>query len=643
MPWICGICGKNGDRQDANSEAKTRNEYWCYRGALGSLRQQGAKCCNCALYHGDFTPQGYAGSGCDNCLNSCSLSREHVERIRRGRGVRHLRDLQMLANLAAKSNKPAAAQSGPGACHTHRRPKEVSDKQSGALKLKVFMFDNCLFRTPEKPKWWPFRSYEPMIESVCPPHVDQIPGDEFWNMDVVEEVKNAMQDSTTWTVLLTFRTDAFQKRLTQMVAYMGLKFDEIRCRPVCAVCSPLGLTSTGAAGYSSLRKNIASPAEAPRDVHNMVVIGDILNYCKMVTELEIWTSSFSISPVILRSNDYLSVRVHPVRGLTPHPGGTPSPEFLSKINNWYEDVLINKAREVKPTSARKAVTAGPKLPRRRGKKPSARPTLPTAKPNGNSMTDPWSSDCFIFESSFPSGSRRFGSRWAFQRAFPTRKCHPNRSAVQGFAAANFYDDPLDTVYEWESDDYENDDSDQQHQESAYEYATGADEEELEEEILNFVKQQSLLSESGCGETACWDIEDQQSMSSFSEISEVRSTSDWDELEDFEVRSVASVDCGSEISQKPCDDLVKDGENRAPISGYLAALLMCRSPETEAQPAVCHLPTNRMAVIEKTAMVKGSWAEQDGDPDVENLWEEVRGVKGRKTKALRVSKKGRSRH
>mmetsp|Transcript_20985 Transcript_20985/g.32890 ORF Transcript_20985/g.32890 Transcript_20985/m.32890 type:complete len:711 (-) Transcript_20985:106-2238(-) len=705
--WVCGICGKNGDREAAGLDPKTRNEYWCYRGALGSLKGC-LKCCNCALYHGDFTAAGYAGSCCKNCLMTSSLPEASVQEILWERDARSVRDKNMLATLSRKTKDTLKTANSKGnGCHAHRRPKVISEKQASALKVKVFTLDECIFRTPLRPKWWPFRSYEPMIESVCPPLVAQVPGDEYWNMEVVQEVISAMQDNATWTVMITFRTDAFTQRLTQMFAYMGLKFDEVRCRPICAACSPLGMTSTGEAGYMGLKGNIANAPETPQERHMTVVISDVLQSCK-ANELEIWTSSYSTSAVapILKTSDHLSVSVHRVQNLRPHPGGTPSAEFLSKINHWTYPKL-GAVQAPPPKATRNATPPGRKQTAiaqvkpmgnekqpsarrpRRSYKPPARGIPPSLSRRGNSLTDPWSSDACIV-----GGAGRARTKNVMHKWLP----HPRKAgglqtprSLQGSPAAAFENDQgqwlLETVLEsynseddeycYENDDYVVDGDEDQYDEygpydpeevsddSAADAIVAVDE-ETEQQMLQFAMEQSLLTDCASEsswvetETGAWHFDDNHSVSSFSHISDAP-TSDWDELDDFEVRSVASMDLASESSYAsavpPTPGAQGDKGSATPTLGYLTALL--KSPTAregqdshigtkESKGVGAQPPQALRAELTKDLEAGGKdmVAIKDENPDDFELVElcgAVRGVKGRKTRALRLSKKGRSRH
>ena len=145
-----------------------------------------------------------------------------------------------------------------------------------------------------RPQWWPFQGYEAMIQSLHPPCVPECINDgvhhsEWFNTATAEAVME--KQPKTWRVLHTFRTDAFQKRIRDLLAQEELTFDSMRFRGVCKCCSPLGFTHTGSAGYGRLADYLTTEPERAEDKHLLVILGDVLNDCKAANEVVLYLST----------------------------------------------------------------------------------------------------------------------------------------------------------------------------------------------------------------------------------------------------------------------------------------------------------------------------------------------------------------
>jgi hypothetical protein len=96
-------------------------------------------------------------------------------------------------------------------------------------ELHVYDFDNTLFKSPDKPPWWPHRHWWTDEDSLLPPCVPEEPTPRWWVSDVVSEAKKSIADETVYTLMITGRVDkTFADRVTDLLKQKGLLFDEMR-------------------------------------------------------------------------------------------------------------------------------------------------------------------------------------------------------------------------------------------------------------------------------------------------------------------------------------------------------------------------------------------------------------------------------
>ena len=183
----------------------------------------------------------------------------------------------------------------------HWPDKAVHPKAVAARRVVLVEFDDVLFRTPLRPRWWPFLDYHGMVQSLQPPCVPAAVG-HWFNPAVVDEVTRLQSDPTTWTLAHTFRSDAFRKRVGDMLSQAGLLFDSERFRPVCPCCSPLGLTYTGAAGYGRLAALLTEEPQRADDKHLLVILADVLNDCLQANEVLLFLSTTPTRPPVVPSS-----------------------------------------------------------------------------------------------------------------------------------------------------------------------------------------------------------------------------------------------------------------------------------------------------------------------------------------------------
>jgi hypothetical protein len=103
------------------------------------------------------------------------------------------------------------------------------ESQFEGTELHVFDFDGTLFKSPEKPSWWPHRSWWSNAESLLPPCVPEEPSASWWVSDVVSQAKKSIRSDEAYTLMLTARVqDAFDDRITDLLHQKDLLFDELR-------------------------------------------------------------------------------------------------------------------------------------------------------------------------------------------------------------------------------------------------------------------------------------------------------------------------------------------------------------------------------------------------------------------------------
>lgn len=98
--------------------------------------------------------------------------------------------------------------------------------------LHLYDFDGTLFRSPERPSWWPEKGWWSKAESLGPPCVPDKPGAEWWVESTVEAAKKSISDPETFAVLCTGRLLAkFHARMFNLLGHIGLRFDEVHLTP----------------------------------------------------------------------------------------------------------------------------------------------------------------------------------------------------------------------------------------------------------------------------------------------------------------------------------------------------------------------------------------------------------------------------
>ena len=106
-------------------------------------------------------------------------------------------------------------------------------------KLVMFDFDGTLFRSwEETPQWWdgselddgPF-SFFVKPESLDEPCVPERPGSDYWIGGPLGEAKKAVRDRNSVSVIITGRIGIHKKRVKELLAQKGLRFDHYYFNP----------------------------------------------------------------------------------------------------------------------------------------------------------------------------------------------------------------------------------------------------------------------------------------------------------------------------------------------------------------------------------------------------------------------------
>jgi len=107
-----------------------------------------------------------------------------------------------------------------------REEVQGAQSDSGIDRIAIFDFDGTLFRSPEKPPWWPYEGFWGRLETLSPPYVPQDPGPEWFIESVLSEARAAIGDSRTYSCLLTGRIPKFSGRVKELMEGVGITFQD---------------------------------------------------------------------------------------------------------------------------------------------------------------------------------------------------------------------------------------------------------------------------------------------------------------------------------------------------------------------------------------------------------------------------------
>ena len=107
-----------------------------------------------------------------------------------------------------------------------REEIEGAQTNPGIDRIAIFDFDGTLFRSPEKPPWWPYEGFWGRIETLSPPYVPQNPGPEWYIESTLAEAQSASSDPRTFSCLLTGRIPKFGARVKEIMDNAGISFHD---------------------------------------------------------------------------------------------------------------------------------------------------------------------------------------------------------------------------------------------------------------------------------------------------------------------------------------------------------------------------------------------------------------------------------
>ena len=116
---------------------------------------------------------------------------------------------------------------------TERVATKYIKTSSQNCELHLFDFDNCLFRSPEPPKWWSKKKmgfWFNTPDSLSEPFVPTKPSSDYWFSSTVRDAKSSIEDTNTLAIMCTGRRDrnaGMRYRIAELLQDKGLDFDEV--------------------------------------------------------------------------------------------------------------------------------------------------------------------------------------------------------------------------------------------------------------------------------------------------------------------------------------------------------------------------------------------------------------------------------
>lgn len=93
-------------------------------------------------------------------------------------------------------------------------------------RICVFDFDGTLFRSPEKPDWWPHQGFWGRLETLSPPLVPEDPGPEWYVAEALDAALQAPYLPWQVTALVTGRVQKFEPRIKALLANAFVHLNE---------------------------------------------------------------------------------------------------------------------------------------------------------------------------------------------------------------------------------------------------------------------------------------------------------------------------------------------------------------------------------------------------------------------------------
>lgn len=187
--------------------------------------------------------------GCSSCMKTTGVRPGPVQRA-----LAIKQDAMWSATAQALSTERRLSNKGVrrGALFQHSWPKmAISERQAASTVLAIFDFDDTLFRTPQRPDWWPFQNYAAMMDSLAEPVVPSVPTTEWFDEQVLARARAYTNSyGAYWTVLITFRAEPFKQRCPPPLSFLPLLHTADAQRAgssTCSRASAWSLTRLGAA------------------------------------------------------------------------------------------------------------------------------------------------------------------------------------------------------------------------------------------------------------------------------------------------------------------------------------------------------------------------------------------------------------
>ncbi len=154
MGWRCSGCGRYGDREGVSGALPGqagKEANWCVRqgtASMGGLHT----CCLCQRFASNFA---FEAQACPNCRRQAGLPRKEEPAAYVPSAGAPARGAEGLVRWAISKRQ---VQQQAGAAHgAEGMQRVVCSRAAAATSIAVFDFDGVLFRTPERPAWFPRR------------------------------------------------------------------------------------------------------------------------------------------------------------------------------------------------------------------------------------------------------------------------------------------------------------------------------------------------------------------------------------------------------------------------------------------------------------------------------------------------------
>jgi len=201
--WSCIECGISGRPGTVS----------CSRRGLAVVKGK-ARCCVCSRRAGW---EGFEDCGCQTCFIRLDLPFPEHRLSVRDPFTRN----DYLVDTASQGFATAMP------WRLTAQPWRVNAGEETAMsrkaeRIELFCFDDCLFRTPRRPKNWPYSSYLAMPQSLVEPVVPNAPSAAWLDAETAAAVNSSAQDSDCTTAVICTRRSYLKDRATQILEACGI-------------------------------------------------------------------------------------------------------------------------------------------------------------------------------------------------------------------------------------------------------------------------------------------------------------------------------------------------------------------------------------------------------------------------------------